>query len=495
MFMMIRRARRLATFALAMGLVLSAVPTYAEPPPEAAAVVRLRDSTVFHLTATRAGKTPTQRAQQASQALQQALDANTWTEPRLERQGESVVIFANAIPVVQLGADDAQAAGDASLDEHAATVLAAVRSALDTERTRRDVADTVFAWSLLVLSAVVTFFLLKRIRTGVVEAQTWVAANPDRLPALRVGSVDVVRPAAMRGALTVFLHIGSRILQLCLLYIWVLVGLSLFAATRAYSTRLSDTIVRPVSTLLLRVGSALPMLLIHAVALLALVIVLRFTALVFGSIARGETVVSWLPADLAHATGVLVRLGTVVLALLVGIPLLTGNDHAGLTRLGLALLAACALASTPVLANVAAGVLLLFARRLHPGDWVEMAGVIGRVRVINLIETRLEDGRGYTVRLPHLMALQRRTRIFGASQPASFRLRLGNHVLPTQVFAIAQRAAAAENAVVRVEVVAVDDAYASYSIVCEAAAGVEPAALCLRVAEACMRAPQSESNS
>src|SRR5260370_27774754 len=122
--------------------------------------------------------------------------------------------------MAELTPADAEAAGDATLSAHAAEVSENVRSALKTERTRRDVAKRVLSWSLVVLSALIAFLALRRVRELAERGRAWVTDNPKRLPALRVGSVEVMRPAAFQGLLRVGISLVERALQITLLYIW-----------------------------------------------------------------------------------------------------------------------------------------------------------------------------------------------------------------------------------------------------------------------------------
>src|SRR5262249_43859275 len=135
--------------------------------------------------------------------------------------------------------------------------------------------------------------------------------------------------------------------------------------------------------------------------------------LFFENVARGETKLGWLPADLAEPTSVVVRAGVVVCGLIFAAPLLTGSDEGALSRAGVAVLVALGLASTPALACAAAGVPQVFLRKVRAGDYAELGGRSGRVRRVTLLEVELEDDTGCDVRVPHLLALVRPTRIVG----------------------------------------------------------------------------------
>jgi hypothetical protein len=134
-------------------------------------------------------------------------------------------------------------------------------------------------------------------------------------------------------------------------------------------------------------------------------------------VARGETTLRWLPPDLADATGVVVRFAIIVGAVLFVAPIITGADEIQ-ARATIAIFVALGLATVPVLASAAAGVLVVYGRRLKPGEFVDIGGMVGRVRATTLLEVKLEDASGREVRIPHLYSLFRPQRMLGAAPPA-----------------------------------------------------------------------------
>ena len=63
------------------------------------------------------------------------------------------------------------------------------------------------------------------------------------------------------------------------------------------------------------------------IAALAVFVLVRFVGLFFVSVARGETPLPWLPADLAAPTSVLLRSAIVVAALVFAAPVVTGDAN------------------------------------------------------------------------------------------------------------------------------------------------------------------------
>jgi small-conductance mechanosensitive channel len=387
----------------------------AAEPASKTASVRIHDRKVFDVLVPRGGRSADQRAAEATKVLERLVEEAEVPEVRVQVENDTAVVFGGKSPIIQLGPDDAAAAGDASLGVHAEAVAGKVKVALRAERQRSAIATTVFAFSLLVFSALMALLLVRKVGELLERLRAWVDENPGRLPALHVRGIEVVQPAAVRGGIGVALGGATLVARIGILYAWVLIALSLFESTRGYSERLTGFVLSPVSALMGRVALALPLLVIAFVTVLAVGVSLRFVRLFFGSIARGETTVSWMPRDLAEPTSILFRAGIVVVTLVVAAPLITGTDDGTLSRAGVVALVAIGLAATPLLACMAAGIAVVFGRRLRIGDLAAVGGREGRVRGLSMLEVLLEDEDGCAVHVPHLVSLWLPTRVIGTS--------------------------------------------------------------------------------
>ena len=457
----------LFTFASAARAVDSPATSASASAPARAAMVRVHERDVFSIRVPRAGQSAAERARLASAALETTLESPEEPEARVEEQGATAVVFVGKTPIVTLGEEDAAAEGsEVTLKVHAGTVATRVQEAIRLERKRGAIAQSVFSFSLFVFSGLIAFLLLRRIGDVEEKLRAWMEKHPDRLPALRLGKIEVASSAAVRGAVSVALRIGERVAQVALAYGWLLIALSLFEATRGYTEKLTGLVLTPFSALVSRVGSALPVLVVGLIATLALVLVVRFVGLFFGSVARGETKLGWLPQDLAGPTSVLVRSGIVIVSLVVAAPLITGSDEGALSRAGVAALVTVALACTPILACAAVGVPIVFGRRLNTGDFVETGGRAGRVRGVTLLEIRLEDAFGCEVRVPHLVGLWHSTRVVGRAPIVAVEIVVDPKAPQTKAYDALLAAAHGISSRAKVELVSIDASGARYRVSC-----------------------------
>lgn len=388
-------------------------PASAEAPeaPSARKPVTLHESVVFELHRGEGNLSVADRAQRVSQALDAAASASEEPEVRVQRQGDVAIIIAGETPIVQLREEDARLSGEASLDVHAATVASRIRAALKSERRRASVANTVFSFSLVVFFGLVTVYLVGRVSEFVGRARSFVLENPQSIPALRLKSLDVIGAASVRNGALVFLGIARWASLIGLAYAWLVLSLSLFETTRPYTEKLTGIVLAPLTALVGRVASALPLFAVVLAAVALVAVLLRICDLFFQSVDRGETRVSWLAPELALAASLVVRLGIVLFALIFVGPVITGDGDGALSRTGMVLLVAFSAAAIPSLASVIAGVSTVFSRTLSLGDHVEYGGERGRVREIGILSLILEAEDGSSVRVPHARSLWHATRV------------------------------------------------------------------------------------
>ncbi len=433
--------------------------------------VDLVNRPVFVLQVAHGGQSAKVRAASAAQVLTRLADEKDEPEIVVHPAPDGLQILGGDQRIVELGELDADAAGVDSLQAYAADIAGSIRTAIHAERRRASIANTVSSFSLLVFVGLIAWLVLKRIMRMQVLLQRWVRSQPERLDGLKLGDIEVVSSTAVRGAADVLTGVAGRFVQIVIVYTWTVFSLSLFDRTRGYAEHITGMVTAPLWSTVARVGGALPILVFVVIVVFLVGLLIRFVSLFFGSVSRGETNVSWLPADLAAPTGVLVRIAIVAVALLVGGPLLTGGSDGALAELGAAAAATIGLACVPLLATVAVGTVVIYGRRIRRGDRVEWAGRQGKVESVSLLDVRLADDAGGTVRLPHLASLLRPVRIGGVRRR---RLLVTVALSPTEeasaaldgLRALLVNAAVKVGSDVEVELVAGDAASARFVIAC-----------------------------
>lgn len=365
--------------------------------------VKVGDTEVFALRVGTAAERET-RARAASKALNSAVERGD-AEIAARPSGSNVALYLGSQPIVELTAADAEAAGVASLEVYAAQVAASGKQAIEAERYRKRIGNNAFYSSLVVLLGLIAFYLIRKVNDLAQAVRVWLEHNTEALT-VRVRSIELVRPEMLQSFSLVGVSIARWLGQLGIVYLWLITVLSFFESTRGYTEKLTGYILSPVSQLTERVATALPVVFLVALSALTVMALVRFVELLFASVARRETTVAFVPPDLAPAASVLLRFSIVVGALVFAAPVITGDPDGAFARVGQIALLAFGLASIPLLATVVTGATLHFGRRLRVGEYVELAGVEGRVTAINLLEVRLETAWQGEVRIPHLALIR-----------------------------------------------------------------------------------------
>ncbi|MDB4971925.1 MAG: uncharacterized protein JWN48_266 [Myxococcaceae bacterium] len=398
--------------ALVAGACLAPRQAHADAPAEPAALdVTLHEAAVFRLQRGDGARSLAQRAQRASRALAEAVESTTPDQVTSKLSSDRATIFAGSTPIVELTAEDAALAGDSSLAAHAESVVSRVRAAMLREQERSRIANTVFSASLVVFFGLITVYLMRKLHDWAGGARRFLVIETHRVPALRLQRLEVLGPAAVRSVLLLVVSLGHGLGFFGLAYAWLVLSLSLFGGTRPYVERLTGLVLTPLSGLVARVATELPLFVVLVIAGGLVAVIVRIVELFFASVARGETKLSWLEPEIAMATSTLVRVGLVIFALVFAGPVITGQPDGALSRTGVIILFALALASTPLLASIVAGVALAFARALRAGDRVEYGGRVGIVQDIGLVVLTMADDEGGSIRVPHALSLFHPTRI------------------------------------------------------------------------------------
>ncbi|MGH7283830.1 MAG: hypothetical protein ACRELY_20075, partial [Polyangiaceae bacterium] len=220
--------------------------TQEETPP---AEVKVHDRVVFLVHAPLGNLSIEARAKAAGQALEALHFEHGQPIPptHVEAHGDSRVVYVGTTPIFTVGPDDAKAAGDPSEQVTAEKISASLTDVLRSEQKRAQIAESVFSFSLLVFSGVIAFLLLRQTNALLGRARNYFREHPGFLPGLRLGQIEVLSRASTRGAVSVALSLGHRLLQLTIAYAWLVFALSLFESTRPYTDKLTGFVFQPVS--------------------------------------------------------------------------------------------------------------------------------------------------------------------------------------------------------------------------------------------------------
>jgi len=378
--------------------------------------VRLGDTVILNLSESFGALDASTRARNAQEALEELV-----LEPKHQVEvvvhPHSVRILVGTTTVIELGEADRDAAGKGELGAYGQDVARAVRTALEQEHRRAAIARRVLGLSSVVFLGLLALLLLRAVGRWSKRAAAWLEADAKNLRGLHLHTVELLNPSTTQEGLRILMQGAFGALRLTIVLGWALTTLSLFESTRGLAQRTTGKLFAPGVQFLERFAAQVPVLLALSVALVLLLIAVRFTLAYFAAVARRELESDWARPETAFVTGRLIAAAILLGGALFVAPLLTGSEDGVLTQLGVLVLGTFALASTPLCTAWALGVRLVYGGSIRVGDWIHYGGQSGRVEQIDLFDLTLVDDDNTVVRVPHLMSLWHSTRVMRRPGP------------------------------------------------------------------------------
>jgi len=206
-------------------------------------------------------------------------------------------------------------------------------------------------------------------------------------------------------------------LRLLATYIWISFLLGEFAYTRSWGEWLKGYLVEMAVGMGQSMAAAIPgLLVVLVIAALARMVILTASS-VFKRVESGELQVGWLDQDTAAPTRRLVNMVIVLFALAMAYPYLPGSHTAAFQ--GVTVLAGLmvSIGASSIVAQGAAGLILMYTRSLRKGEFVRVGDAEGTVVELGMFETRLRTGTGEEILMPNAWVLANPARNFSRDQP------------------------------------------------------------------------------
>jgi small-conductance mechanosensitive channel len=197
------------------------------------------------------------------------------------------------------------------------------------------------------------------------------------------------------------LNLITSVIGLMLLYTWVSLVFALFPFTRAWSEQLNQSILTFLSEVGEGILSALPGFLV----IIFIVICARYTSLflhfVFGRIERGELHLSWFDRETASTTRKIMSFLVWLLAIAMIYPYLPGADTEAFKGLSVMVGLMVSLGASSVVGQFASGLILIYAKSLKQGEYVQIGDTEGTVIHIGLFATKIHTNLREEISIPN----------------------------------------------------------------------------------------------
>jgi small-conductance mechanosensitive channel len=402
--------RLLALVALGVGLsALAQEPATPVPAHEVArpSTVSLHHRRIVELRATVLGDVPSERAELAREALDQALAQRGAGRVTRTQVGEAVRFELDGTTLFYLVPEDLSGPRPGlMLDAAAQEVEVRLNIALREAQEMRDPRQLAIGASYGLAATVLLVLLLHGLVIVQRRAGAWLRLELARWRhasgyAQHMDSGVRLGVSALRGGIV-----------LLLVDLWATFVLRQFAYTRPWGERSTAWLLETLEQFALAAVGAVPGLLTAVLILAIARLLTRANTLYMQRVERGELKVAWLDIDTAGPTR---RLGNLVLwlfALAMAYPYLPGagtEAFKGMTVLAGLMLS---LGASGVVGQMMTGLSLMYSRSLRAGEYVKIGDTEGTVTLLGLFTTKIHTGLGEEVSLPNSVVFSQPVRNF-----------------------------------------------------------------------------------
>ena len=254
--------------------------------------------------------------------------------------------------------------------------------------------------------AILATALLVAFVWALVRVRVWLLAGLDALArhrSMRTLGVDV-RPYAFV-VLEGLARLGSLTTGLVAAYLWLTFVLSRFPYTEPWGARLGGYLSELLASLALGALHAMP----GFFAVLVIFFVTRLVASAaggfFAAVEHQRVIVPWLHPDTAKATNRLAVVAIWLFGVTVAYPYIPGSDTDAFKGVSVFTGLMISLGSAGLVNQVMSGLVIVYARALKPGDFVDVGETVGIVSEVGLLSTKVVTPKLEEVTIPNAVLI------------------------------------------------------------------------------------------
>ena len=435
---------------------------------------------ILTLQTTYLGLSPAMRARRAEAAIAEilALGGPGKVMSATAPFGEVITVDGRFAFSVQRGdidrsrfETDAEAIRDSVL--RLSEAIAASEESRDVERMLRSCIRAAIATGLAIA-------LVLAIRRGMRLAEAYLNRFADvSADRLTVGGESFLHGDRVRMLVHRGLSLMQTLIRLLVAYEWLGYVLGQFPYTRPWGDQLRASLISILSRIGLGILSALPSLMVAILIFWLAYLVTRISNTFINRASLAPVgAFQWLDIETAKPTRRMVTLFVWLFAIAIAYPFLPGSNTDAFKGLSVLVGVMISLGGSSLVGQAASGMVLMFTRTLHVGDYVRINEHEGTVIAVGTFTTRIRTGLGEELSLPNSLVMSNVTRNFsrattGPGFMIDITVTIGYDTPWRQVHAMLIQAATATPGVInepppRVYQTKLSDFYPEYHLVCQA---------------------------
>jgi small-conductance mechanosensitive channel len=418
----VRRVLRLLIFGLIVGLFFVGSPL---PPSTVAAAqnttpgqfstngasIKFWNRVIAAQRAIVAGATPEERAQHASEKLaelplQASTDEIATRRVTVENQDGIAFLFRGHFLFFLSTADLDKESGE-TLEQGSDSAIRNLSEALQARTAER-------SWPVIrngLLHTLTGLVVLIALCTTTWKLQTWIVKFLRRREgsrSLTLFRVDVLPHIA--AVVYGILRLLAWVFTISLIYVWITISLRRFPYTEPWGKQAGSYVLNSLRELGSTVLNELPGLLVVILIFIVARWIVRIANALFEQVAMGRISVTWMDADMAHATKRIFSAIVWIFAIIVAYPYIPGSHTEAFKGLSVLLGLVISLGSTGIINQIMSGLFVVYSRALKTGEWVKVNETEGEVMDVGLLAAKIRTIEGQEVTLPNSILVSTSTR-------------------------------------------------------------------------------------
>ena len=361
------------------------------------------DQTLFVIKASVGSFSAEERAQAVTNRIETI--AKDLTVPvssfKIFDQPSTTNILSGDQVIFTITGGDAKAAGKTK-QEVANESVKKIGSGITQYRQERSFKNILFGVLYTVLSTIALFIIFK-ILNKILDKIFNVVTNWQgrSIPNVRIQNFELLPAARITYILDNIIKVIRILLVLGIFNIYIPLVLSFFPWTKQISTNLLNYLFLGVENSIQGLVTYLPKLFALAIIIVCAYYIIKFIQPIFRELGNGNLTLPGFYPEWAEPTFKLALFFIIALALIVALPFLPGFGSPAFQGISVFLGVLVSLGSSAAVANIVAGVILIYTRAFKVGDRININDATGDIVEKSLFVTRIRTIKNVVITIPN----------------------------------------------------------------------------------------------
>ncbi|MFB2770932.1 mechanosensitive ion channel family protein [Pelatocladus sp. BLCC-F211] len=296
---------------------------------------------------------------------------------------------------------DAKAA-DKTKQELANEYVQEISSNITKYRKDRSLKNILFGVIYTLISTVVILIIFKILNKIFKKIFNWISNWQGRtIPAIRIQNFELLPASRITYILFNIIKVIRLLSVLGILSIYVPLVLSFFPWTRQTSKNLLNYLFLALESAIQGLVGYLPKLISLAIIIICAYYIIKFIRPIFRELGNGNLSLPGFYPEWAEPTFKLALFLIIALSLVVALPFLPGFGSPAFQGISVFLGVLLSLGSSAAVANIVAGVILIYTRAFRIGDRIKINDAIGDIVEKTLFVTRIRTIKNVVITIPN----------------------------------------------------------------------------------------------